>query len=92
MTCRGWGSHKVRNLYPLRGQMIAAPSAIIPDRATMSHGRPGRRCCKGHVRPFAAQPAQIALMQGINDDPKFNDDVDGQLKEALDAFKSSSAW
>jgi F-type H+-transporting ATPase subunit alpha len=35
---------------------------------------------------------QGAFMQSINDDPKFDDDVDGQLKAALDTFKTNHAW
>ena len=35
---------------------------------------------------------QSSFMDAINDDPKFDDDVDGKLKAALDAFKSSHTW
>ena len=31
-------------------------------------------------------------MQGINDDPKLDDDVDAKLKAALEDFKSNHTW
>jgi F-type H+-transporting ATPase subunit alpha len=32
------------------------------------------------------------FMQGINDDPKFNDEVESKIKAALDDFKSNHTW
>ena len=33
-----------------------------------------------------------AMMTSINDDPKFDDDVDAGIKAALDTFKSDHTW
>ena len=35
---------------------------------------------------------QSTLMSSVNDDPKFNDDVDAKLKAAIDTFKSDHTW
>jgi F-type H+-transporting ATPase subunit alpha len=32
------------------------------------------------------------FMQSINDDPKFNDEVESKIKAALDDFKSNHTW